>query len=198
MPELPIYINHSKLLVAPRFANFCRGFRGATVSELYVYDDGSGLFLRADHNSIRLHYRSNSLDIVGFAVREGDVPFGPIYMYPTGKEPASRKYFDGEEFLAKETTVDGINSVLAHAREGKIVNAIVDFDRAKPTSRYAGGLGLPEDTPFFYPDSIRIGTTTHQDTMDFCVLYFEEETFIRAECLTDEHETIYIPTEVDR
>ncbi len=192
MPEeKPLYASLERGIAVPRFGAFCKGFRGTVVQELYVREDGTGLYLKAGGRSADLVYKPNSFN--GALLGKKDFNYRQLNIFPKGKE-AEAGHLTAEELIDTDIAAEYpniIRSMVNILYEGKeIEEAIIEPRRGIAINML--GFRVPEDTPFFEPSPI---TIRFKD--DSAAFFMEPNTLLRIVCEDAETKTVYIPKQAD-
>ncbi|MBI4176953.1 MAG: hypothetical protein HY516_01150 [Candidatus Aenigmarchaeota archaeon] len=191
--EKPLYASKEQDIASPGFAQFCRKFRGATVQELYVRADGTGIYLKAGNRSTDLIYKPRSFSRA--SVGRIDAPAGQLNLFPEGKETEIQEYLPADVIEEAKIAVerpDVITGLLSSLYAGREIEEAFLETRRGPMLN-ARGFRTPDDTPFFFPSPLPIRFTD-----DEIVFFMEPHTFLRAVCEDGSTKTVYIPTEADR
>lgn len=190
--EKPLYTSVDRGIAVPGFAAFCRGFRGARTHELYVREDGTGLYLRAGGRSIDLVYKQGSFS--GALLGKKGSEHRQLNIFPFGKE-ADVKHLPVEELVDTDVAVEHpnvIRSMINTLYEGKeIEEAVIEPMRGLVINM--GGFRVPEDTAFFEPSPIAVRFAD-----DRAVFFMESKAFLQAVCEDSNGKTVYVPREADR
>ena len=193
LEEKPLYTSVRIGIAVPSFGAFCRSFRGCVVQELYVREDGTGIYLKAGNRSVDLVYRPNSFNRA--LLGKITVLDGQLNMFPEGKEPQTAEYIPIEEVENAKIAVerpDVIRGMLSVLYEGK------DLEEAFIETRLGAVLNMkgfrtPHDTPFFSPSPVPV---RFKD--DEVVFFMEPDAFLYTICEDGETKTVYAPREADR